>query len=291
MAKTFKTAVAFRMSLEQRLKQLATARGTALNSLRLKLAIERLLARIFTGPQPKWLLKGGYAMELRYRPNARTTKDVDLGVATPPSTHTLTSRLLAIRDELQALADSDLGDFLTFQIAEPQSELLGAPLGGGRFPVEVRLAGKTYVRFHIDVGFGDPLIGSAEELVGDNILDFVGISPVSVAAIPRAQQFAEKIHAYTLPWTDRVNTRAKDLVDLVLFIERDPPSPDSIRHAIRSVFAARNTHGIPEVLPAPPESWMAAYAAMAGETELSARTLESAFRRLTAFWQDNALGR
>ena len=35
MAKTFKTAVAFRMSLEQRLKVLAAARGTALNSLRL----------------------------------------------------------------------------------------------------------------------------------------------------------------------------------------------------------------------------------------------------------------
>ena len=46
----------------------------------------------------------------------------------------------------------------------------------GKFPVRVLLAGKTHVRFHIDVGFGDPLIGSAEELVGDNVLDFTGLA-------------------------------------------------------------------------------------------------------------------
>lgn len=277
------------MSLEQRLKQLAAERGVALNSLRLKVVIERLLARIFVDPDPKWLLKGGFAMELRYRPHARTTKDVDLGIAVPPPTQKVAERLIVLRDELQSLAESDLGDFLTFRIGEPQRELLGAPLGGGRFPVEALLAGRTYVRFHIDVGFGDPLIGLAEELVGDKILDFVGIAPVMVPAIPRAQQFAEKLHAYTLPWTDRTNTRAKDLVDLVMLIERDPPPTDSIRHAIRSVFATRKTHVIAEELPPPPPSWELAYAEMAIETEISARRLEAGFRQLSEFWRDNSL--
>lgn len=290
MAKTFKTAAAFRTSLEQRLKQLAAARGVALNGLRLKVVIERLLARLFAEPEQRWLLKGGFAMELRYRPNARTTKDIDLGVATPPSAESVKVRLTAIRDEFQALAETDMGDFLVFRIGEPQSELQGAPLGGGRFPVEVLLAGKTYVRFHMDVGFGDPLIGSPEQLTGDTVLDFVGISPVTVSAIPRAQQFAEKLHAYTLPWTDRTNTRTKDLVDLVLLIERDPPSPDSIRHAIHTVFAARKSHPVPATLPAPPRDWDAAYAVMADEAQISVRALDAGFDRLAKFWSDNSLG-
>jgi hypothetical protein len=41
-------------------------------------AIERLLARLVVDKDPPWLLKGGYAMELRFRPKARTTSDIDL---------------------------------------------------------------------------------------------------------------------------------------------------------------------------------------------------------------------
>jgi len=44
----------------------ATGRGVPLNTLRLKLVMERLLARLFAPPDPPWLLKGGYAMELRW---------------------------------------------------------------------------------------------------------------------------------------------------------------------------------------------------------------------------------
>jgi hypothetical protein len=41
-------------------------------------AIERLLARLVVDKDPPWLLKGGYAMELRFRPKARTMSDIDL---------------------------------------------------------------------------------------------------------------------------------------------------------------------------------------------------------------------
>ncbi len=65
MAKSFTDPIAFKTSLEARLRTLAAQRGIALNTLRLKLVIERLLARLFAQPHPPWLLKGGYAMELR----------------------------------------------------------------------------------------------------------------------------------------------------------------------------------------------------------------------------------
>ena len=39
--------------------------------------------------------------------------------------------------------------------------------------------------------------------------------------ISAEQQFAEKLHAYTLPRLERVNTRTKDLIDMVLLIRRE----------------------------------------------------------------------
>ncbi len=68
--------------------------------------------------------------------------------------------------------------------------------------------------------FGDALSGQPERLTGDDLLAFAGRAPVQVVAISKTQQFAEKAHAYTLPWADRENTRVKDLVDLLLLVER-----------------------------------------------------------------------
>ncbi|RIK66089.1 MAG: nucleotidyl transferase AbiEii/AbiGii toxin family protein [Planctomycetota bacterium] len=290
MAKSFENAAAFRTSLEQRLKTLAKARGMPMNSLRLKVVIERLLARLFARPAAPWLLKGGYAMELRYRPTARTTKDIDLGIADPPAGMTAPARLDAIRDELQEAAELDLGDFLQFRISSPSNELQGAPQGGGRFPVEVLLAGKTYARFHIDIGIGDVPTGQPERLIGEDVLAFAGVRPAEVLAIPKAQQFAEKIHAYTFPWTDRPNTRTKDIIDLIMLIQRDPPSPDSLRQALRLTFNRRGTHPLPTKLPKPPEAWQRDFELMAKETELPTRDMSEGFAIVERFWNENELG-
>lgn len=192
MAQHYKTATAFRQALEQRLKTAAGKRGIPLNTLRLNVTIERLLARLFSSSNPPWLLKGGYAMELRYRPHARTTTDIDLSVPSP-------GRIEQVREALQAAASRDLGDFFTFRKAAGSSELQGAPEGGARFPVEALVAGRRFAQFHVDVGIGDALSGVPEVLRGDDLLDFA-----------RAQQFAEKLHALTFPWKDRPNTRTKD---------------------------------------------------------------------------------
>jgi hypothetical protein len=59
MGKSFTTAAAFPTSLEHRINQAAAENGVQISSLRLKVVMERLLARLFTGPDPPWLLKGG----------------------------------------------------------------------------------------------------------------------------------------------------------------------------------------------------------------------------------------
>jgi len=273
MAKTFKTATAFRQALEQRLKTTAEARGVPLNTLRLKLTIERLLARLFASADAPWLLKGGYAMELRYRPNARTTKDIDLSVPAPQAAGHHKERMDRIRDQLQAAADAEKVDYFQFLIGAQQAELQGAPQGGARFPIEARLAGRLFGRFHVDVGIGDAVHGSSERLTGDDLLAFAGVAPAQALAIPKAQQFAEKLHAYTFPWTDRTNTRTRDLVDMLLMLERSSPDASDIQTAVEATFQTRHTHPIPEILPAPPQSWAADFSVMADEAGLSTRDL------------------
>jgi len=74
MTKQFKSATDFRKSLEARLKNRAQMTGQDLQRLRKKVAFDRLLARIFRDDKkPSFLLKGGYAMELRFE-QARATR-------------------------------------------------------------------------------------------------------------------------------------------------------------------------------------------------------------------------
>lgn len=289
MAKQFKTAAAFKASLEANLRKKATERGIPFSTLQLKFVIERLLARLFQESDPDWLLKGGFAMDMRFRPYARTTKDVDLSVNLRVGDATLS--LSGIRDRLQAKLDTDLGDYLSFRLATAKKELTNAPGGGGRFPCEAVLLGKTFAKFHIDVGLGDDVLGQPEFLDGDDLLDFAGISPARALAISQPQQFAEKAHAYSFPWGNRLNTRTKDLVDLVLLIERGNLEVEAVRVALIATFQRRSTHNLPTKLMPPPEEWKVEFMTMSEEAGLSTSDYLSAFSMLSEFWQSNQLGK
>lgn len=75
----YATSAAFRVALETRLKTISTAEGADLQRLRRQVSFDRLLVRFFAEPNAPWLLKGGYAMELRMQA-ARTTKDIDISL-------------------------------------------------------------------------------------------------------------------------------------------------------------------------------------------------------------------
>jgi hypothetical protein len=79
----YDTAHAFRAALEARLRNAAQSRGTDLQRLRRRVAFERLLARLFAQDDPPWLLKGGYALEMRLEDRARSTLDLDMSVPGP----------------------------------------------------------------------------------------------------------------------------------------------------------------------------------------------------------------
>src|SRR5882672_4637765 len=75
--KTYSTSGAFRRALEERLKRISLTDQTDLNRLRRQVSFDRLLARLFREEPAPWVLKGGYALELRFK-TARSTVDIDL---------------------------------------------------------------------------------------------------------------------------------------------------------------------------------------------------------------------
>lgn len=289
MAKQFGSPVAFKASLEAHLRARSGKTGQPFSTLQTRFVIERLLARLFRDSLSPWLLKGGYAMDLRYRPQARTTKDVDLTILKVQSRKAPDSDE-ATRDQLQEAADCDLGDFLSYRIGEAKKEITNAPGGGVRYPCEAFILGKTYQKLSIDVGYGDALFGSPERLIGEDFLDFAGVGPAIVLAIPKSQQFAEKAHAYSFPWEGRVNTRTKDLVDLVLMIERAHLDLDELRTALGATFENRKSHPLPEILQPPPDSWAIDFQGMAEEAGLSTTDYQAAYTILKNFWSAYSLG-
>lgn len=292
----YQTPQAFRVALETRLRQTAQERGVDLQRLQRQVAFERLMARLFADDNPPWLLKGGYSLELRLPGRARSTVDLDLSIPDPAR---IPQAIVAagpddirssVLDHVQKMAESALGDGFQFLIHQPRTELTGAPGGGFRCQVEARLASRVFARFHLDIALGDAVAGPFDWVKGGDLLAFAGILPAWIAVYPLAQQFAEKVYAYTFPWQDRENTRVKDLVDLVLLIDSGLLPLNDLRSAVEITYAVRNTHPAPTSLPLPPPSWSWAYDALAKDLGLSARALTEAYDTLQSFWQACKLG-
>ena len=93
-------------------------------------------------------------------------------------------------------------------------------------------------------------------------LGFAGIESSWILMIAREQQFAEKIHAYTLP-RNAANSRMKDLVDLALLIGSGGLDKPRIMEALRLTFERRGTHDLPANLVPPPADWQIPFHALA----------------------------
>ena len=267
--KTYSTAGAFRRALEERLKTASLADQIDLNRLRRQVSFDRLPARLFREEPAPWVLKGGYALELRFK-TARSTVDIDLTLQRPnavPSEAMETNQ--AVREMLQNAASVHLGDWFEFVIGPPSMDLTAAPYGGARFPVEARMDERVFARFHLDAGTGDVVMKPRETIVCRDWLGFAGIETSQVRMIAREQQLAEKVHAYTLPRTNP-NSRVKDLVDLSLLIGSGGLDQHRVLDALRLTFERRATHDLPLELVPPPADWQIPFRALAGECGLSA---------------------
>jgi hypothetical protein len=291
LTRQYQSVSDFRQALETRLRK----QEGDLTRLRRKVAFDRFLARLFHQNNVPWLLKGGYAMELRLQNRARSTKDMDLSI---PDTHQLqvmihthpnTSKADLAFEALQQVAELNLDDYFEFQIRRLGEDITIAPEGGIQCQVECRL-GKEFTKFHLDVGFGDAVTGSTDWIQGNSMLDFAEIPPAKIAMISVAQQFAEKVHACTQQFEDRPNTRDKDLIDLVLILETFAVDPNELRQSLVAVFEHRDKQSLPLQFPEPPEQWRESFEAKAEELALTTRTLAEAHQLVANYWNKWNLG-
>jgi hypothetical protein len=272
------TPAGFREQLLQRLRSRARQEGVAVQRLQHRVAFERLLARL-ADDRGAWVLKGGFALELRYGWRHRSTQDLDLRVETP-----LAEALGHLRQALTGGQQHHQGDHFTFELGAPGPEMQGAPGGAWRVPVTARVAGQIFARFHIDLSSGDAMVQPPETREGSDLLDFAGVPHVHFPIYPLPQQLAEKLHAYTLPRVSP-NTRTKDLVDLVVVAAVERVDGADLLESLRATFDARRTHDVPATLTPPDPSWTEPFRRLASEAPISPTAdLGLGFALVRAFW-------
>lgn len=241
----YATAPAFRRALEDRLKVRAGGDGARIARDRKRVVFDRFLARLVEVAAGEWVLKGGFALDLRLEDRARSTKDIDLAWRADED---------ELLDVLIDAAAHDVDDFFTFTV-ERTDDPLERFGGAHRFRIVASLAGRPFETFVLDVGHADYVV-SVEMLTTPDLLGFAGIAPVAVPTIPIVVQVAEKLHAYSRVYEGgRVSSRAKDLVDLVLIAHLFTLDADELRRTIETIFATRATHLPPRAVPSPPEQW------------------------------------
>jgi hypothetical protein len=145
-------------AFEERLRQQSLSGGAPLARLRKMVAFDRFLARVAQKQPGPWIVKGGFALQLRLCERARTTKDIDVSALNPwTSDQTIV--------HLRAAVSLELGDWFEFEVGEPAEAATGAPGRGFRFPIRCLLDGRRFETFHLDVGYGDPILEAPVELV------------------------------------------------------------------------------------------------------------------------------
>lgn len=272
----YKTPAAFRRALEERLRQQSLETGQPLARLRKMVAFDRFLARLAKKEPQAWTVKGGFALQLRLGQRARTTKDIDVS-----------AKKLWTREEtivrLRAATALDLGDWFEFEVGKPTEAATGAPGRGFRFPIRCLLDGRQFENFHLDVGYGDPVLEPPVVLTTPDLLAFADIAPATVPCYPLTTQVAEKLHTYTRTYASGETTRARDLADILLAASLEQFDSAKLKQALEATFQARASHSLPREMPDPPRRIRASYGQMARELDLPWPTIEEAGRAVTQF--------
>lgn len=168
---SYSTGADFRRALEDRLRLHSLETGAPLARLRKLVVFDRFLVRLMQDQPDAWVVKGGYALQLRLGGRARTTKDIDV-LLTRPSAD--------IHQALVRAAFLDVGDWFQFEVERPMDNLAVHEAGGVRLLVRGLLDGRRFGTFHIDVGQGDALLEPVEIQKTPTLLAFAGIPPAEI---------------------------------------------------------------------------------------------------------------
>lgn len=175
---------------------------------------------------PRFVLKGGVAIELRLRAGARATQDVDVIFRGP------LNELIGALDEALSTPYHDFA----FHRGEP---IRRGPHATG-FDVRLEYQSRAWATIRLEVSGPDVSDREVELVPAIELEHFLLTGPREIACLPLRFQVAQKIHAVTERPTDRENRRFRDLVDLLLLRDLIDDLP-ALRDACAATFDCRST--------------------------------------------------
>jgi nucleotidyltransferase AbiEii toxin of type IV toxin-antitoxin system len=259
-----------RSHLERLVQALSVQEGLAADRLRRWVSTIVLLGALERrdDDQHRFVLKGGVAIELRFKLRARATKDVDIIV--------IPDRDADIIDALEdALADPYL-DF-AFRLVDVHEI---ANTSARRMDVKMSYKHRPWATVRLEASFPEANAAEAEQVAAFSLVRLGLNGPDYVACQSLRYQIATKLHAVTERFADRENDRYRDLIDLLLLAELEPELP-RVAVACREIFAARATHPWPPQLTIEP-SWPEQYPALATEQGFAVTDVHEAADRVQA---------
>jgi len=134
--RTYATVGAFRRALEERLKSMSQTEQIDISRLRRQVSFDRLLARLFREDPAPWVFEGwlcsGTSLQVRLDPQSISDLTLQRVVGTVEGS----DPVRAIREMLQAMADTSFDDWFEYTIGPPAMDLTACSLRGARYSVE-----------------------------------------------------------------------------------------------------------------------------------------------------------
>ena len=262
--------------LEGRIARLAHERGTTPARFRrlvgFSVLCETLAEAVAQGLIPLFFIKGGVAVELRLGLAARATRDLDVGLCAEPE------QLLPVFDRALAVG---YGEFTLRRRGEARV------LDNGARALEVTMTLRGRAWATVDVDLAPATMDAQTDSVAPMSLHELGLGqPRSVPCLALSEQISQKIHALTEPMPrGRPNTRARDVLDILLLDSRLGTDVAAVCAACERTFGERAAHKWPIFNFEFPTEWAPALALLvqdAGYDTADAKVIESRFNSYLA---------
>lgn len=223
---------------------------------------DRLLARLFHGPEVPWVLKGGNALMSREPAAARASLDLDFAARSTQD------NLDSLLHSFEVATEVDCGDHFRFVIVRRRGHHEGDTqphVVGYQLTLDAYCGIKKVTSIKVDLVTGTLITADPQPLIRPS-LPIAGLGPVFVIVYPIADHVADKVcaTAETHGSAGRSSSRVRDLVDLVVIATTQRMDAGELARAITREWNYRGLRGAPTL--DPPSGWASQYVALARRT-------------------------